>query len=198
MAGLAARWRKPWPPPCPARSSSSACKDTFGASGEPEELADAFRHLARPSSPQAARGAHRRASEHMMSRFSLAGKNAVVTGGSRGIGARHCAGPGRSRRRCGAHLSREARRSGSCRATRSKRMGRRALALQMDVTDRASVEAAARSRRAPSARSRSWSTMPASTSRPISTRSTDADWDIDPRHQSQRPVHRARRPSCRC
>ena len=110
--------------PCPVEFVG--VKDTFGASGEPEELAHAFRHLARPSSPT--RRARVLEAQEEMSRFSLAGKCAVVTGGSRGIGARHCAGPGGSRRRCAAHLSRESRRGGcrgqSHRSQRPPRHGR--------------------------------------------------------------------------
>jgi len=82
-----------------------------------------------------------------MSRFSLAGRSAIVTGGSRGIGraiALDLAEAGADvaltyRERCDEadEVVKEIEKS-----------GRRAVALQMDVTDRASVEAAAKDSRA--------------------------------------------------
>jgi len=82
-----------------------------------------------------------------MSRFSLAGKNAVVTGGSRGIGRAIALGLAEA----GADVIftyREQRDEADAVATLIAKMGRRALALSMDVTDRSSVEAAARDARA--------------------------------------------------
>ncbi|MEI9990246.1 MAG: 3-oxoacyl-ACP reductase family protein [Rhizomicrobium sp.] len=82
-----------------------------------------------------------------MSRFSLAGKNAVVTGGSRGIGRAIALGLAQA----GADIVftyREKRDEADAVAADIAKTGRRALALPMDVTDRASVEAAARDARA--------------------------------------------------
>ena len=82
-----------------------------------------------------------------MSRFSLAGKNAVVTGGSRGIGRAIALGLAQA----GADVVftyREKRDEADAVADAIVKTGQRALALPMDVTDRASVEAAARDARA--------------------------------------------------
>jgi 3-oxoacyl-[acyl-carrier protein] reductase len=76
-----------------------------------------------------------------MSRFSLSGKNAVVTGGSRGIGRAIALGLAEA----GADvvLTYKSKRAGADAAVaKIESLGRRALALPMDVTDRASVEAA--------------------------------------------------------
>ena len=82
-----------------------------------------------------------------MSRFSLTGKNAVVTGASRGIGRAIALGLAEA----GADVVftyREKRDEANAVAAAIRDRGRRALALTMDVTDRASVEAAARAARA--------------------------------------------------
>src|ERR1700744_4929003 len=82
-----------------------------------------------------------------MNRFSLAGKNAVVTGGSRGIGAAIALGLADA----GADVVltyREKQAEAQTIADQIKSKGRRALALQMDVTQRASVEGAAKQARA--------------------------------------------------
>jgi NAD(P)-dependent dehydrogenase (short-subunit alcohol dehydrogenase family) len=82
-----------------------------------------------------------------MSRFSLAGRNAVVTGGSRGIGRAIAVGLAEA----GADVVltfRQQRDEAEAVTGQIELLGRRALALQMDVTDRASVEAAARDARA--------------------------------------------------
>jgi 3-oxoacyl-[acyl-carrier protein] reductase len=82
-----------------------------------------------------------------MSRFSLAGKNAVVTGGSRGIGRAITIGLAEA----GADVVltyRSQRDDANDAVGEIEKLGRRALALQMDVTDRASVEAAAKDARA--------------------------------------------------
>jgi 3-oxoacyl-[acyl-carrier protein] reductase len=76
-----------------------------------------------------------------MSRFSLAGKCAVVTGGSRGIGRAIALGLGDA----GADVlltyrEKAAEAEAVIKAIKAK--GRRAQAIQMDVTDRASIEAA--------------------------------------------------------
>jgi len=81
-----------------------------------------------------------------MSRFSLAGRNAVVTGGSRGIGRAIALGLAEA----GADVVltfRETRAEAEKVAQLIEAMGRRALALQMDVTERASVVAAAKDAR---------------------------------------------------
>jgi 3-oxoacyl-[acyl-carrier protein] reductase len=78
----------------------------------------------------------------MSDRFSLAGRNAVVTGGSRGIGAAIAIGLAEA----GADVAltyREKRAEADAVVDNIKRLGRRALAVQMDVTDRKSVEQAA-------------------------------------------------------
>jgi 3-oxoacyl-[acyl-carrier protein] reductase len=81
-----------------------------------------------------------------MSRFSLSGKNAVVTGGSRGIGRAIALGLADA----GADVVltfRENRAEAEKVVQQIQAMGRRALALQMDVTERASVTAAAKDSR---------------------------------------------------
>ena len=78
-----------------------------------------------------------------MNRFSLAGKNAVVTGGSRGIGRAIAIGLAEA----GADVVltyKSNREEADAAVARVESLGRRALALPMDVTDRASVEAAAK------------------------------------------------------
>ncbi|HEX4293207.1 MAG TPA: SDR family oxidoreductase [Rhizomicrobium sp.] len=78
-----------------------------------------------------------------MSRFSLAGRNAVVTGGSRGIGraiALGLAGAGADV----ALTYREKHEDAQNVVHEIEKLGRRAIALRMDVTERSSVEAAAR------------------------------------------------------
>ncbi len=82
-----------------------------------------------------------------MSRFSLAGKSAFVTGGSRGIGRAIALGLAQA----GANVAlsyRERRDEAKQIVGAIQSLGRRAMALQMDVTDRASVEAAAKDTRA--------------------------------------------------
>lgn len=83
----------------------------------------------------------------MNSRFSLLGKNAVVTGGSRGIGRAIALGLAEA----GADvvLTYKSNRAEADKVVaRIEKLGRRALALPMDVTDRKSVEAAAKDARA--------------------------------------------------
>jgi 3-oxoacyl-[acyl-carrier protein] reductase len=82
-----------------------------------------------------------------MSRFLLAGKNAVVTGGSRGIGRAIAIGLAEA----GADVALTYREKGEEAdkvAREIVKLGRRALAIRMDVTDRRSVEAAADKARA--------------------------------------------------
>jgi 3-oxoacyl-[acyl-carrier protein] reductase len=82
-----------------------------------------------------------------MNRFSLSGKAAVVTGGSRGIGRAIAIGLAEA----GADVAltyREKRAEGEAVVRIIESLGRRAVALQMDVTDRASVEAAAKDAKA--------------------------------------------------
>src|SRR5579871_6198879 len=81
-----------------------------------------------------------------MNRFSLAGRNAVVTGASRGIGCAVAVGLAAA----GADVVftyREKHGEAEAVLAQIRNMGRRALALPMDVTQRASVEAAAREAR---------------------------------------------------
>jgi 3-oxoacyl-[acyl-carrier protein] reductase len=81
-----------------------------------------------------------------MSGFSLSGRNAFVTGGSRGIGraiALRLAEAGADIALSYRERADEAKKV----AAEIEAKGRRALALQMDVTDRASVEEAARETR---------------------------------------------------
>ena len=78
-----------------------------------------------------------------MSRFSLAGRNAVVTGGSRGIGRAIALGLAQA----GADVAltyRDKHEDAQQAVHEIEKLGRRAIALRMDVTDRSSVEAAAR------------------------------------------------------
>jgi 3-oxoacyl-[acyl-carrier protein] reductase len=78
----------------------------------------------------------------MTSRFSLLGKNAVVTGGSRGIGAAIAVGLAEA----GADVVltyRERHEEAQAVVDRIEALGRRALAVTMDVTSRASIEHAA-------------------------------------------------------
>jgi len=82
----------------------------------------------------------------MTNRFSLKGKNAVVTGGSRGIGRAIAIGLAEA----GADvvLTYKSNRAEADKAVSDiQKLGRRALALPMDVTDRKSVEAAAKDAR---------------------------------------------------
>jgi 3-oxoacyl-[acyl-carrier protein] reductase len=78
-----------------------------------------------------------------MNRFSLEGRNAVVTGGSRGIGRAIALGLAEA----GANVAltyRERRDEAEAVVREIDQLGYRAIALQMDVADRASVEAAAK------------------------------------------------------
>jgi 3-oxoacyl-[acyl-carrier protein] reductase len=78
-----------------------------------------------------------------MSRFLLSGKNAVVTGGSRGIG--RAIALGLAEARADVVLTyREKRDEAETVAREIEKLGRRALVLQMNVADRASVEATAK------------------------------------------------------
>lgn len=77
-----------------------------------------------------------------MSRFSLKGKNAVVTGGSRGIG--RAIAMGLAEAGADVVLTYKSNRAEADKVVSEiEKLGRRALALPMDVTDRKSVEAAA-------------------------------------------------------
>ena len=82
-----------------------------------------------------------------MSRFSLAGRNAFVTGGGRGIGRAIALALAES----GSDVAvayRERRGEAEGVAREIEKLGRRAIAIQMDVAERTSVEAAARDSRA--------------------------------------------------
>jgi len=81
-----------------------------------------------------------------MNRFSLEGRNAVVTGGSRGIGRAIALGLAEA----GSNVAltyREKRDEADTAVAAIEKLGRKAIALQMDVADRASVEAAAKDAR---------------------------------------------------
>lgn len=83
----------------------------------------------------------------MTDRFSLAGKNAVVTGGSRGLGAAIALGLAAA----GADVLltyRERHDEAAAIVGQIKAMGRRALAVAMDVSDRSHVTQAANQARA--------------------------------------------------
>ena len=81
-----------------------------------------------------------------MSRFSLKGKNAVVTGGSRGIG--RAIAMGLAEAGADVVLTYKSNRAEADKVVSEiEKLGRRALALPMDVTDRKSVEAAAKDAR---------------------------------------------------
>jgi 3-oxoacyl-[acyl-carrier protein] reductase len=78
-----------------------------------------------------------------MNRFSLSGKSAIVTGGSRGIGRAIALGVAEA----GADVVltyKSNRDEAHATVAKIESLGRRALALPMDVMDRASVEAAAK------------------------------------------------------
>jgi len=137
--------RKPWPPVCPARWSLSAWKDTFRRfCREPEELAYAF-EISAPFIAAAARRVLKR--KKSWSRFSLAGRNAVVTGGSRGIGAAIAIGLAQA----GADVLityRERHEDPQKIVKHIEGLGRRAHAVPMDVTDRLRIAHAALQARA--------------------------------------------------
>jgi 3-oxoacyl-[acyl-carrier protein] reductase len=81
-----------------------------------------------------------------MSRFSLEGRNAVVTGGSRGLGRAIALGLAEA----GANVAltyRERHDEAKAVCREIETLGRKAIAFRMDVTDRAGVEAAARDAR---------------------------------------------------
>lgn len=81
-----------------------------------------------------------------MSRFSLTGKNAIVTGGSRGIGRAIAIALAEA----GADVvltCRDKHDEAESVVGEIAKLGRRAMAIRMDVTDRACVDAAAKSAR---------------------------------------------------
>jgi 3-oxoacyl-[acyl-carrier protein] reductase len=110
-----------------------------------------------------------------MERFSLAGRHAVVTGGSRGIGRAIALGLAQA----GANVAltyREKRTEADDVLREIGALGRHAMALQMDVTDRASVAAAARDARSLGAISILVNN--AGINKPTDfDQVTDADWD---------------------
>jgi 3-oxoacyl-[acyl-carrier protein] reductase len=111
-----------------------------------------------------------------MNRFSLSGKCAVVTGGSRGIGAAIAIGLAQA----GADVLLtylEKQDEAQAVAQNIEALGRRALAVRMDVTDRASVEAAAGQARAFGAISILVNNAGINKPTDFDT-VTDADWDM--------------------
>src|SRR5690348_4512825 len=81
-----------------------------------------------------------------MNRFSLSGKKAVVTGGSRGIGGAIAIGLAEA----GAAVAltyREKRTEADAVVKQIEAAGGKAVALQMDVTNRSSIEAASKDAR---------------------------------------------------
>jgi NAD(P)-dependent dehydrogenase (short-subunit alcohol dehydrogenase family) len=110
-----------------------------------------------------------------MQRFSLAGKNAVVTGSGRGIGRAIALGLAQA----GANVAltyREKRTEADAVVREIEALGRHAMALQMDVTDRASVAAAVRDARSLGAISILVNN--AGINKPTDfDQVTDADWD---------------------
>jgi 3-oxoacyl-[acyl-carrier protein] reductase len=113
----------------------------------------------------------------MTSRFSLAGRNAVVTGGSRGIGRAIALGLAEAGADVAFTYRERAAEAGDV-AARIEALGRRACALRMDVTDRASVEAAAKQAHAKLG-SLSILVNNAGVNRPTDfDKIEDADWDF--------------------
>ena len=153
---------------------------------------------ARPSSPHAAARACSQRKKSMSRASRLPAKCAVVTGGSRGIGRAIALGLAEAGADVLLTYRETARRSRSRRAAKSKHWAAAPMAVQMDVTDRASVEAAARDA---GARFGPISILVnnAGINKPTDfDQITDADWDDD----SRRPISKApsswRRFSCRC
>ncbi|MGB8365367.1 MAG: SDR family NAD(P)-dependent oxidoreductase [Rhizomicrobium sp.] len=111
-----------------------------------------------------------------MSRFSLAGKSAFVTGGSRGIG--RAIALGLAQAGADVALSYRERRDEAMQVVGAiEALGRRGLALPMDVADRASVVAAAKDMQAAFA-PLSILVNNAGTNKPTDfDQIADADWD---------------------
>ena len=153
--------------PCPIEFVG--VNDMFGASGEPEELADAFGIGARAIAKAARRKSSRAKGNPDVAFLACRQKRRRHRRQPRHR-PRDRARPRGSRRRCRSHLSREARRSRRASCAQIEKLGpprRRAS----DGCDRPRQRRGRRKRCArASARSRSSSTMPASTSRPISIR----------------------------
>src|SRR6185295_7687854 len=82
----------------------------------------------------------------LMNRFSLSGRNAVVTGASRGIGRAIAIGLAEAAADI-ALTYRERHDEADAVVSIIEGLGRRAIALKMDVADRSSVEAAAKDAR---------------------------------------------------
>jgi 3-oxoacyl-[acyl-carrier protein] reductase len=113
----------------------------------------------------------------MNNRFSLEGKTAIVTGGSRGIGRAIALGfAGAGADICITYRERVGEAEDTVHEI--KTLGRRAFALQMDVTDRANVESAAEAARE-SFGPISILVNNAGINKPTDfDRVTDADWDF--------------------
>ncbi|GBF89712.1 2-deoxy-D-gluconate 3-dehydrogenase [Raphidocelis subcapitata] len=119
-----------------ARATASA----FGAGGAAAALAGAARHYAAVHPPL--RGSHEEVLEHLGGLFTFENKVACITGAAGGVG--RAAALGFAKAGADVVLADLPERSGDLAALAGQvgALGRRALAVSMDVRDRASVDAA--------------------------------------------------------